>query len=131
MIDLWNRVTTNVSIATTGMVAKVSSTVSNTPSKFPAIAVEQIDNRDTASDMENTETAVVSVMRIQVFSNKSITEARNISATVCDAMREMGYRRTFGPEPVYNAADTSIYRTEIRFQRIVSSLDDIPKFATT
>jgi hypothetical protein len=131
MIDLWNRVTTNITIATTGIVAKVTSTVSNTPAKFPTVAVEQIDNRDTAMDLENSETAAISVMRIQVFSNKNITEARNISSVICDAMREMGYHRTFGPEPILNEADVSIFRTEMRFQRIVCSLDDIPRFATT
>lgn len=130
MIDVWNRVLTNITIALGDSVAKVTSTVSNAPSKFPTVAVEQIDNRDTAHDLENTETAVISVIRVQVFSNKSATEARSVSESVCDAMRQMKYSRTFGIQPIPNSVDTSIYRTEIRFQRIVNSVDEIPRFTT-
>jgi hypothetical protein len=108
-------------------VAKISSTVSYAPAKFPTVAVEQIDNRDYAVDLENTENAVMSVIRIQVFSNKNITEARNISGKICDVMRQMGYRRSFGPEPVLNASDTSIFRMEMRFRNVINGIDQIQR----
>jgi hypothetical protein len=128
VIDVWNRVMTNLTIALGDSVAKISSTVSYAPAKFPTVAVEQIDNRDYAVDLENTENAVMSVIRILVFSNKNITEARNISGKICDVMRQMGYRRSFGPEPVLNASDTSIFRMEMRFRNVINGIDQIQRF---
>lgn len=131
MIDVWNRVMTNISTAGGSSIAKVTSTTSYTPAQFPAVAVEQIDNADAAIDLENTENGVYSTIQIQVFSNKSLSESRNVMGIVCDAMRTMGYVRTFGPEPLLNMSDTKIYRVSARFRRFVGSLDDIPRFATS
>ena len=131
MIDVWNRVMTNIVTAGGSSIAKVTNTTSNTPAQFPTVAVEQIDNSDAARDLENSENGVNSTMQIQAFSNKSLTEARNVMDIVCDAMRQMGYARTFGPEPLLNMSDTTIYRMSARFRRFVGSLNDIPKFPTT
>lgn len=49
-------------------------------------------------------------------------------AVACDAMRDMGYRRTFGPREIENVRDRNVKRVEARFRRFVGSLDDIPKF---
>ena len=130
MIDVWNRVMTNIVTAGGSTIAKVTSTTSNTPDEFPAVAVEQIDNPDAALDLENSENGVYSVIQIQAFSNKNLTEARNVMDIVCDAMRTMGFVRTFGPNPLLNMSDTKIYRTIARFRRFVGSIDDIPKFHT-
>ena len=88
------------------------------------------DNPDACMDLENNENAVTSVIEIQCYSNKSNTETRNIINKCCDAMRMMGYRRTYGPKPVTNASDTSIYRAVARFTRLVSAVDEIEKFGT-
>lgn len=130
MIDPWNRVMTNIITAGGSNIAKVTNTTSNTPAQFPTVAVEQIDNNDAARDLENSENGVVSVIQIQVFSNKSLSDARSVMSIVCDAMRRMGYARTF-MEPLLNMSDTKIYRMSARFRRFVGSLDDIPKFPTT
>lgn len=128
MIDPWNRVLTNVTKALEGKCSNIVSSESDTPSAFPAAMITVIDNRDQVSDLENTETGVTSSMRINTFSNKSLTEARVIMAVVCDAMRDMGYRRTFGPREIENVRDRNVKRVEARFRRFVGSLDDIPKF---
>lgn len=127
MIDPWNRVMTNIVTAGGDNIAKVTNTTNYNPSEFPAVAVEQIDNNDAARDLENSENGIISVMQIQAFSNKSITEARSVMNIVCDAMRRMGYIRTF-MEPLQNMSDTKIYRMSARFRRFVGSIDDIPKF---
>ena len=131
MIDVWNRVITNIEIAGGSSIAKVTNTTDYTPSKFPTVAVEQIDNADAARDLENSENGVYSVIQTQVFSNKSLTAARSTMEIVCDAMRQMGYVRTFGPQPLLNMSDTKIYRLTARFRRFVGSISDIPKFPTT
>lgn len=128
MIDPWNRVLTNVTRALEGKCSNIVSSESDTPSAFPAAMITVIDNRDQVSDLENTETGVTSSMRINTFSNKSLTEARTIMAVACDAMRDMGYRRTFGPREIENVRDRNVKRVEARFRRFVGSLDDIPKF---
>lgn len=131
MIDVWNRVMANIVIAGGNTIKKVTNTTSYMPAEFPAIAVEQIDNADAARDLENSENGVNSIIQLQSFSNKSLTEARNVINIACDAMRTMGYVRMFGPEPVLNMSDTKIFRTSARFRRFVGSVDAIPKFEST
>ena len=128
MIDVSNRVLSNVKTYVKDTCKNVSNYSSKTPPEFPAISVVQMDNIDMCNDLENNENAVESVIEIQCYSNKNITEARNIINKCCDAMRQMGYIRTFGANPITNVADTNIYRMVARFKRLVASVDDIAKF---
>lgn len=128
MIDVSNRVLTNIKTYVTDICKNVSNYSSKTPPSFPAVSVVQIDNPDACMDLENSENAVKSVIEIQAYSNKNITESKNIINQCCDAMRKMGYIRTYGPKPIENASDTNIYRTVARFNRLVSSVDEIEKF---
>lgn len=130
MIDASNRVLTNIKTYVAETCKNVSNYSSKAPPEFPAVSVVQIDNPDACMDLENNENAVTSVIEIQCYSNKSNTETRNIINQCCDAMRMMGYRRTYGPKPVTNASDTSIYRAVARFTRLVSAVDEIEKFGT-
>lgn len=127
VIDVSNRVRTNIKAYISDICKNVQSD-NKTPSSFPAASIEQIDNAETAVDLENTENSVVSVIEIQVFSNQNITEARKIINMCCDAMRVMGYVRNYGPAKVQNASDSNIYRVVARFRRIVSSIEEIEKF---
>ena len=130
MIDVSNRVLTNIKTWISDLCKNVSNYSSKSPPAFPAVSVVQIDNSDACMDLENSENAVESVIEIQCYSNKNITEAKNIINQCCDAMRKMGYVRTYGPKPIDNASDTNIYRTVARFKRIVASVDQIKKFET-
>ena len=128
MIDVWNRVMSNISVAVKDKCTNISTSETDTPAKFPTVRVSVINMYEDAMDLENSENGIRSDMRIQTFSNKSLTEARSIMALACDAMREMGYRRTFGPREIENVHDRNVKRMEARFRRFVSVLDDIPKF---
>lgn len=131
MIDPWNRVMTNLLTALTGQISSIQSNTTDTPPKFPALAVESIGDSDAATDLENGENAVNSMIRIRSYSVNGLTEARTVIGSACDAMRTMGYIRSFGPEPIPNYADFNIRCMEARFRRIVTDVDlDIPKFAT-
>lgn len=130
MINVENRVLTNVKTYISDVCQTVQNDSAKSPASFPALSVEQIDNPDTAVDLENTENAVTSTIEIQTFSNRNITEARTIINKACDGMRIMGYVRQYGPKRVQNAADTNIFRMVARFRRIVSSVDEIEKFET-
>ena len=128
MIDVSNRVLSNVKTYISDSCKNVSNYSSKSPPSFPAVSVVQIDNLDACMDLENSENAVKSVIEIQCYSNKNITESRNIINQCCDAMRKMGYARAYGPKHIENASDTNIYRMVARFNRLVSSVDEIEKF---
>lgn len=128
MLDNWNRVLTNISIAESGICPNITSTNSDSPPGFPALMVDQIDNSDTAEDLENSENAVESVIELQAYSNKNLTEARKIINIACDAMRKMGYRRRMGPKQVANAANSNIFRMVARFSRVIGAGEEIEKF---
>ena len=130
MIDVSNRVLTNVGTYVADICENVQSSTSKTPAEFPSLSVVQIDNPDEAVDLENAENAVESVIEIQSFSRKNITEAKTVISKACDAMRIMGYARRYGPTEIKNANDTNICRMTARFGRIVSSVDEIEKFET-
>lgn len=129
MIDASNRVRTNVKAYISDICKNVQND-NRTPTSLPAVSVKQIDNPDVAVDLENSENAVRSVIEIQAFSNKNLTEATKIIHKACDAMRIMGYERNYGPTEIKNASDTNIYRMIARFKRIVSSVGEIEKFET-
>lgn len=130
MIDVSNRVLTNIKTYVSDICRNVESNSSKSPPGFPALSVEQIDSPDIAMDLENSENAVTSVIEIQSFSNENITEAKKVITLACDGMRIMGYIRTYGPKEVKNISDKNIYRMVARFKRIVSSIDEIDKFET-
>lgn len=129
MISPWNRIMTNLKIAESGVCSNITASESDAPSRFPSLLAAVIDNREDAMDLENSENGIVSFIRIQAFSNKSLSEARDVMDIACDAMRQMGYRRTFGPREIENVHDRNVKRVEARFRRFVGDVDyDIPLF---
>lgn len=128
MIDVWNRVLSNIKSAENGTCNNVTSANSDSPPLFPCILVDQIDNPDAAEDLENSENAVESTVEIQAYSNKSLTESRKIINIACDSMRQMGYRRRMGPKQMTNAGNSRIYRMVARFTRVIGSGEEIKKF---
>lgn len=128
MISAENRVLSNIKSYVKDTCKNVSNYSSKSPPSFPAVSVVQIDNRGMCDDLENNENAVESVIEIQCYSNKNITESKNIINKCCDAMRMMGYTRIYGPYPITNVVDTNIYRMVARFKRLVASVDDVAKF---
>lgn len=128
MIDVSNRVLSNIKQTISASCKNVVNDSSVTPAGFPAVSVEQIDNPDVAVDLENSENAVRSIIEIRSYSNKSLFESKSLINNCSDAMRIMGYERDYGPKKVDNVSDKNIYRMVARFKRIVSSVEDIDKF---
>lgn len=128
MIDVSNRVLSNIKKDIKELCQNVVNDSTMVPAGFPAVSVEQIDNPDVGVDLENSENAVKSIIEIRSYSNKSLSESKLIINKCSDAMRIMGYERIYGPKKVDNVSDKNIYRMVARFQRIVSSVDDIDKF---
>lgn len=125
MIDYWNKVMTRLRSSLNGICSNVSSSYNSAPSTFPAVLVDEIGNTDAAVDLENSENAVTSLIDISAYSNKSLTEARRVMNIVCDAMREMGFRRVFGPQQLLNTKDPNLWRITTRFERIIAEEDEL------
>ena len=119
MIDVSNRVLSNIKQTISASCKNVVNDSSVTPAGFPAVSVEQIDNPDVAVDLENSENAVRSIIEIRSYSNKSLFESKSLINKCSDAMRLMGYERDYGPKKVDNVSDKNIYRMVARFKRIV------------
>lgn len=134
MVDVSNRVFTNVKIYVQRKYPKVNfqDTSSVTPPQVPACSVIQIDSPEVALDLgggdPDEDFSVNSTVEIQVYSNKSASEAKDIITEACKAMRGMAYARTYGITPIRNQNAPNTHRYVARFRRIVSSLDEIPKF---
>lgn len=134
MVDVKNRVFTNVKTYVNSKYPKVNCQNSRTFSKpdLPALAFEQIDNSEVAVDLDkgefDDEVAVQSAVEIQVYSNKDIMEASEIINVASDAMRAMNYTRTYGAREVVVAEQRDMHRMVARYQRIIHNIDDIPKF---
>ena len=134
MVDVSNRVYSNVEkyVKTAYPSVHCQNSLTATPDSFPSMAVRQIDAAEVAVDMDGGDPthdfAVNSSVEIQVYSAKSITEAKTIINQACDAMRGMAYSRRYGPSEVQDRAYPNMYRMVARFSRIISGLDEIPKF---
>lgn len=124
MLDPFNKVFTIVKKAISAKCPNAGTTTDGSPSAFPYAGFRQLDNGMVADDLENNENAVSSTIEITVYSDKNITEAKNISALAADTMRELGYRRT-GPFTPGNAADTNIYRVIYRYSRIIGAGEEL------
>lgn len=124
MIDPFNKVFTIVKKSISTKCPNAGISTDGSPPAFPYAGFRQLDNATTADDLENNENAVNSVIEITAYSNKNLTEAKQIAALAADAMRELGYRRT-GPFTPQNAADTNIYRVIYRFNRVIGAGEEL------
>lgn len=134
MVDPTNRVFSNVKAYVKERYPEVNfqDTVTATTPTLPAVSVNLIDSRETALDLSlgdpSEDYAVNVTFEIQCYSNKSNSEARKIINAACDAMRGMTFARTFGAMKVDLPNDANTFRYIARFQRIVGSLDELPKY---
>lgn len=124
IFDVFNKVFTIVKKSISAKCPNAGTSTDGSPPAFPYAGFRQLDNATTADDLENNENAVTSAIEITAYSNKNLTEAKNIAALAADAMRELGYRRT-GPFTPGNAADTNIYRVTYRYSRVIGAGEEL------
>lgn len=104
-----------------------SQTYIASPPSFPYIFVDQKDNPSTGEDMSNNENAVEPLIEITVYTkgDASFSSNKNIHKLSDTAMRDMGFKRTFGPQQITNVSDTSITRLVARYSRVIGSDDTL------
>jgi len=126
VIDVLSKVNTRLGIAVKDICPHTGTVMADSsPSKFPFLSVNQLNNRSTGEDFENGENAVISDIELQAYSLASVSESRLIIARANDEMRKMGYHRTAGGSEVKNVADTKVKRILARYRRTISSGDEL------
>lgn len=125
MIDKSNYIYTQVKNAISPLCKETGQTFTEAPSAFPYMFFNQIDNSSTADDLENNENAVNTTVELTVYTtgNKKLTDAKNIMNLADTRMRELGFRRIYGPQQITNISDTNICRYLARYKRIIGSSD--------
>lgn len=99
MIDIFNEVFTQTATALRAKFSKIRVTGEyvQTPVSYPAVALDEIDNIETAADSSDRERYNRVRYRVQVFSNKTSgkrAEARSIQKEVDLIFKSMGFKRT-------------------------------------
>ena len=95
-----------------------------TAADLPCVYVQELSMMELARELEPGEySAVQSDLQIEVYSNMSQTEAKQIANAVTDIMSDYGYGAMSLPYPMNG---NGIYRTVSRFRRTVGS-DDVNK----
>lgn len=95
-----------------------------TTEKFPTASIVCIDGTPISETLNLEESNRRSTFDVDVYSNKSLNEAKNISSVIREAFRECGYHcRVF--EPLDNALDPNIKRFVGRFTRAIGDGDTL------
>lgn len=91
---------------------------SETPSKFPTLYLHELNPLEQGQDLENNEiNAIMHSIEIQVFSNKSETEVRNIMASAIAEMKKLRYSVTLFPDPT---TTNKVSSAVARFRRVIA-----------
>lgn len=130
MIDIENAVFTKVKSALTKKFSNITveSVTTYSPSKFPFVCLEEMDNyayRNSRDSGSNENHAVV-VFEVNVYSNKTSkrkTECKAMIATVDEVMGELGFTRN-SKTPI-NLDDATKYRIFARYTAVVSKNNTI------
>lgn len=73
---------------------------STTPSVFPTLYIHDLSPIEQAQDLENDEVnAVLATIEIQVFSNRSESETKQIISTAISLMKDAHWNITLFPDP--------------------------------
>ena len=93
------------------------------PTSFPTVTIDEIDNRQLHRDSAKTERFAAVRYRVQVFSNKSTgkrVEARNIFNVIDARFAELGLtRKTYTTTPdVYNS---SVYQITATYDAVIGA----------
>lgn len=125
MIDKANLCFTNVKNAISSLCTEASQTFVDVPAKFPFMHFNQVDNPETASDLDGNENAVKPMVEITIYTKgeSKFTTAKKIMKLADAEMKRMGFIRTFGPREITNINNTNICRLLSRYSRVIGSED--------
>lgn len=96
---------------------KGSQEVRTTPASFPHLYFLTIGMPTAARTLSNTEDAVSANYQIEVYSNKSKEEAKELAYKVREYMIGQGFRCSYY-QPTENAADSNVRRHVARYDKL-------------
>ena len=100
-----------------------TASTSESPSKFPTLYLHELNPLERDQDLENTEiNSILHSVEIQVFSNKSEAEVRNIMAAAVKEMKKLRYTVTLFPDPT---TTNKISSAVARFRRSIARDDTL------
>lgn len=101
---------------------------SSTIAKAPYACLYQMGNPGTRWDLEGDECATTPSYQVDSFASgqKALTKAYEIDEASHKVMTDLGFRRTYGPEPLRNI-DSKIKRVTSRYSRLYTG--QLPKIS--
>ena len=108
-----------------GMTDKNFSTVgsSDTPAVFPFVYAQTLPGAEQGIDMQGKSVnAGLFAFQIDVYSNKSQSEARTVMTEIRNIMKEMGFECNQMPSFEYTK---DVHRMTARFRRLIASGDKL------
>lgn len=104
--------------------AYVTSSRIYTSETWPTVSIVCIDGTPISETIDFTESNRRSTFDVNVYTNTTLTDAKNIATVVRSAFKECGYRcKVF--EPLDNALDPNIKRYVGRFTRAIGDGDTL------
>lgn len=96
----------------------------STPTKFPTVFFHEISQSETGNDLENDGVnAVMETIEVQVITNDTLAENRDITATATVLMKQL--RFSMISAPVYLQEGENIRRSVSRYRRIIGADDGV------
>ena len=104
--------------------AYVTSSRIYTSETWPTVSIVCIDGTPISETIDFSESNRRSTFDVNVYTNTTLTDAKNIATVVRSAFKECGYRcKVF--EPLDNALDPNIKRYVGRFTRAIGDGDTL------
>lgn len=91
--------------------------------KFPTVYVHQLASSETGGELTGTEVCgIVSAIQIEVYDNKSMSNADEVMQFALETMKSMRFRILTMPEFQNNP---NVYRKIARFSRVIGDGDTL------
>ena len=133
-IDKWdNRIRANIKTAVSPKCTNVVNYESDLNAVFPCVWIHRISGRDTAVDLDNSDTGVTVGYQITVYTSGSTRKsmANSIFDLAYDSMKKMGFvMENYVELEGSSGADknsASVYQLYARFRRYIGSGEEIAK----
>lgn len=96
----------------------------STPTRFPTVYFHEIAQSETGGDLENSGiNAVMETIEIQVVTEDTLAENKDITATAAVLMKQLRFSAT--SLPVYLKEGENLRRSVARYRRIIGADDSI------
>lgn len=122
MIDIENKIYTELRQVLLPMGAEVGSVFTESPAKFPYVFIEMTNNSiyERGVDSGYIENFSEQNFEINIYTkgNTKKTMAKQLAETVDSKLKELGFRRIMY-SPIPNFIDTNVYRMILRYKVIV------------